>query len=430
MDWVIVGLTVLIILGILLVTGTPIGFALGTTSMLGMLIFLGPSALNAMSNITWGAVNDFIITAVPLFILMSEVIVLSGIGRDLYIAAERWLSGLPGGLAVATVVTSAMFGAVSGTAVGVAAVVGSMAIPEMLKRGYNTNITVGSVSGASGLGVIIPPSLPLILYGVVTETSVGKLFVAGILPGIMLTILFSIYVVFGSWRFNKHREVKTKTFTFREKMTSLIKVLPIVILIIVVIGGIYTGIMTPTESAGMGAVVSMIIAFMYRQLTWKNLWGALVNTAKTSSMLVIILISAMLFSYLLSAVQIPQLLSSWIISLDVNKWVIIAILMIFFIVMGMFLDGTSIILLSVPITFPIITSLGFDPYWFAIMLMITICTATITPPVGLSSYVVKNIVPEVPLGTIFKSAIPYIVINVIALVILAIFPEIVLFLLD
>src|SRR5699024_2979582 len=185
-----------------------------------------------------------------------------------------------------------------------------------------------------------------------------------------------------------------------------------------------------SESAGVGATVSILIALVYRKLTWKKLWEALVNTTKTSAMLIIILISAMLFSYFLSAVQIPQNLSDWVVSLDVNRWIIMGLLMILFIVLGMFLEGASIILLAVPIVFPIIDSLGFDPYWFAIMLMVTICTATITPPVGLSSYVVKNIVPEIPLGTVFKSAIPFIFINIIALIILSLFPNIALFLIE
>lgn len=432
MDWLVIISVVMLILALFLIIGTPISFSLGAASIIGMAIFLKRDTLGAVSDMTWSTVNSFVLTAIPMFILMSEVIVISGIGRDLFITAEKWLSRLPGGLGVSAVASSAVFGAVSGTAVGVVAVVGPMSINEMRERKYTPDLSIGTITGASGLGVIIPPSLVLILYGVITETSIGKLFIAGVLPGIALTVMFSIYVVIKAMINNRKIEhaVPRQTYTLGDKLLSTLRVTPIIILIIAVIGSIYTGVATPTESAGFGVVISMLIALLYGKLSFKNLWTALYNTAKTTSMIMLILINAMLFSYLLSATRIPQDLSQWIGTLDLNRWIIMTLLMLFLILMGMFLDGTSVVVLTVPIIYPVITMLEFDPYWFAIMVMITIAIATITPPVGLSSYVAKSIVPDVPLGTVFMAGVPYITMYVLMLIILSIFPGIALFLIQ
>jgi C4-dicarboxylate transporter, DctM subunit len=429
MSWGIISLVILCILLLLIFTGVPIGFALGATSLFGLILFVGPSSLSSIPNVTWGAVNEFVLTAVPLFLLMSEIITFTGIGKDMFEALQKWTSKIPGGLAISSIIACAIFGAVSGTGVGVAAVVGILAIPEMAKRGYNPLISTGSIAGASALGMVIPPSLPLILYGVVTELSVGDLFIAGVIPGLLLMTLYSVYVFFAARKINRNSNQVVETYTLSEKLKALLNVLPILTLIIVIIGGIYIGIMTPTEAAGVGVFLSLVIAAIYRKLTLKNLWTALINATKMSAMVFIILIGAMLFGYLLGTTQIPQNLSNWIISLDASRWVIFSILMIVFLFLGMFLEVTSIVLITLPIVYPIITGLGFDPIWFAIVLMVNMCAAVVSPPVGLVSYVVKKAAGDsVPLNTVFKGIIPFVIIDLFVIVLLCIFPEIALFL--
>lgn len=409
------------LLGVLFV-GMPVGFALGGITLLALWLFVGSSTLPAIANITWGAVNEFVLTAVPLFLLMSEIISFTGMGKEVYECLEKWLGRLPGGLAIASVMACALFGAVSGTGVGVAAIVGGMAIPEMLRRGYSHELAAGSVAASSALGMVIPPSLPLIVYGVVTELSVGKLFMAGIIPGIMVACIFSLYILAISPKHIK-KDFQAHSYSWKEKFVSLWKVLPILALILVVLGGIYVGFTTPTESAGVGAVGAMIIAAMYRKLNWKNMLTAITNATKTSAMILTILIGAMLFGYLLGILQIPQTVSTWVVGLDVSRWVIFAILMVVYLFLGMFLEVTSIILITIPIVYPIIIALKFDPIWFAIVLMVNMCAAVVTPPVGLCAYVVKNAAPEIPLATVFKSIVPYVVLDFVAILVLILFPQ-------
>ena len=434
MSWGLTALIIVVLLLIFITIGTPVSFALGSTSLLGILVFIGPSALGSISSVAWASTNNFILTAVPLFFLMSEIITRSGVGRDLFDGIQKITQGISGGLAIATVIACALFGAVSGTGVGVAAMVGVIAIPEMLKRGYSTRIAAGSVAGASALGQIIPPSIPLILYAVVTEHSVGDLFIAGIVPGILLATLYAVYIMIATKMENKKelshdRKFDEITVSVLERIKALVQTLPVVTLIAVIIGGIYTGIMTPTEAAGVGVLMSLIIAALYRRLTIQNVWSALTNATKTSSMVLLIIIASTLFGYLLASAQIPQQLSNWVTAIDASRWFVLAILIFVLVILGMFLDGGSIVLIAMPIFYPIITILGFDPIWFAIILMITLCIGVVSPPVGLVSYVVKDLTPEASMPEVFKASVPYIIINLAVIILLSIFPEIVTFLL-
>lgn len=421
MDWALPSLVILAGLIAALLVGVPIAFALGGISLLGIIVFIDPSALSAISNITWGASNEFILTAVPLFLLMSEVILFTGIGADLFSTMEKWFGRLPGGLAVGSVISCAIFGAVSGTGVGVAAIVGGIAVPEMLKRGYKEEMATGSVASASAIGMVIPPSLPFIIYGVVTQTSVGDLFIAGILPGLMLTGFYALYII---WSSRKDKNLNLISYTWKEKFKSLLSVTPVLILIIITIGSIYAGLATPTEAAGVGAFGSLVIAAAYRRLNRQNLKSALAKAARGSSMVLLITMGAMLFGYLLTSLQIPQALSTWVISIGVSRWVVFAILMIAYIFLGMFLEAVSVILITMPIVYPIITALHFDPIWFAVVLIINMCIAVVTPPVGLCTYVVKGVAPQVSISTIVRGTIPFLLLDVAAILLLVFFPQI------
>ena len=419
----ILGFTFLAVLLLLILIGVPVAFSLAGTTLIGLLITGGITSLPVMSNTAWATTSEFVLTAIPLFVLMSEVIAVTGIGRDLFIAVERLLGKIRGGQAIASVVACAIFGAVSGTGVGVAAVIGGVAIPQMLARGYPRHIAAGSAAGASPLGMIIPPSLPLILYGVVTETPIAALFLAGILPGVIITILCCICVSVMVRRSGLSFEPIESGSALKSAKLSL----PIVLLIVLVIGSIYLGIATPTEAAGVGAVGAIVIAAVQGRLTRQRMKIALLASARTSAMLLFVLIGAMLFGYLLGITRMPQELTAITVGLDVSPWVIFILIMLAYFVLGMFLEVTSIILITMPVIFPTVLALGFDPVWFAIVLMVNMSLAVVTPPVGLCLYVVKSCAPGTSLGQVIRGTAPLMAMYVVMLVALCLFPSLVLY---
>jgi C4-dicarboxylate transporter DctM subunit len=345
----------------------------------------------------------------------------TGIGEDMFKTVERWFGRVPGGLAVGTSVSSAIFGAVSGTAIGVAAIVGGVSIPEMRKAGYSNKLACGTVAAASTLGFLSPPSMPMISYGVITETSVGELFIAGIIPGIILCALFCVYIIIASRR----EKITFVQYSWGEKIKSLLNVLPVVALIVVVIGSIYGGFATTTEAAGLGAIGSVIIAALMRRLKGKDLYQALMNACKTCAMVIVIMLNAQVFSYLLVSLRLPMMVSEFILRLGLSKWVIFIIIQAAYIFLGMFFDAGSIFLLTMPILFPIIVAIGFDPVWFCIVCIVNLCIAVITPPVGLVTYVVKGLAPDVTISEILGGAMPFLVIDGAMIVILSVFPQLV-----
>lgn len=427
MNWMIQALTILALLIFFLMLSVPVAFSIGATSVIGILIFLGPKQLAAIANIAWSASNNPTMASIPIFILMAEVLMYTGIGTDLFNSMEKWFGRLPGGLAIGTAVTSTIFGAVSGTAIGVAAIVGGVAIPEMRNKGYDKKIASGVVAATSGLGMLIPPSIPLISYAVITEVSVGELFLAGIVPGILLCILFSVYLIIAS---GKQKDVSFKKYTFGEKLLSLKAVLPVVILIILVIGSIYGGFATCSEAASVGAVGAVVITVCMKRLNWKDFVTALRKSVRTCASIIVIMVAAQLFSYLLTALNLPQMLSRWIVSLGLSKWIVFIIIHLAYIFLGMFFDCGSIFLLTMPVVFPLITSLGFNPVWFAITCVVNFCIAVVTPPVGLAAYVVKGLAPDVSLNEIVAGALPMLLIDVVMIVLLCIFPQIALILIS
>lgn len=418
----ILGFTFLALLLVLIILGVPVAFSLAGTALVGLVVTGGFDALPAMSNTAWATTSEFVLTAIPLFVLMSEIIGATGIGKDLFVAIERMFGRISGGQAIASIIACAVFGAVSGTAVGVAAVIGGVAVPQMLARGYPNHVAAGSVAAASPLGMIIPPSLPLILYGVVTETPIATLFIAGVLPGILITILCCICVGYMT-----HRAKLAEVPQEHGSVLDSIKLsLPIVLLIAVVIGSIYSGFATPTEAAGVGAVGAFLIAAVQGRLTREKVITALLASARTSAMLLIVLVGAMLFGYLLGITRMPQELTAFIVDIEVSRWVIFAMIMLAFFVLGMFLEVTSIILITMPVIFPTVLALGFDPVWFAIVLMINMSFAVVTPPVGLCLYVVKSTSPLLTFNQVIRGTIPIMAMYIVVLVALCFMPWLVL----
>ncbi len=424
MEWYTASVIIFCALLVLIMIGLPVAFSLGAISIVVLLLAGKISLLPAIAHTAWGATNVFVLAAAAGFIMMSEVLSNTPLGKSLFEVAYAWIGRLPGSLMVITVWVSAILGAVSGTGVGVAAITGRIAVPEMQKRGYQNVLATGSVAASSALGMVIPPSLPLIVYGAVTELSVGKLFIAGIIPGIIMSTVYSMYIVA---RVVKNPSLAPRSIadrpTWKQRFVTIPSITPLFGLIVLTIGGIYIGLFTPTEAAAIGAIGALAIALGMRSLTPGNLWAAVRSATITTSMIMMIIVGAMIFGYVLAVLQVPQGLSNWVIELGLNRWVVFILMHIVFLILGMFLEVTSIILITIPIFYPVSVALGFEPYWFAITVLINMCAAVVSPPMGLCVYVVKGICQDVPIGSIFRGVIPYIFLAMAVILVLAIFPD-------
>lgn len=409
----------------LLLLGVPVAFALGMVSVVALYLTQGLGGLSAVSDIAWGTTSEFLLVAIPLFILMSELISVSGVGKDLFSGVERWTGWLPGGVAMSAIVASAIFGAVSGTAVGVAAVIAGVAIPEMLRRNYSPEMASGAVAAASGLGMVIPPSLPIIIYGVVTETSVTTLFAKAVVPGIFVTALCCLYVLVQTLRESKKGRVLASGGEDISLGRSLMLAGPTMLLIVLVLGSIYKGIATPTEAAAVGVFGALGLVVYKGALSVKVLLTTLDRTVKTSVMLLSILFTAMLFSYMLSSLEIPQALAEKVIDAELSGWMFFFVVMVLLFFLGMFLDVVSVILIAVPIVFPTLQAYGFDPVWFGVVLMVNMCFAVVTPPVGLCLYVVRDSVKGLTLGQVVRGTTPFLFLFAFAILAMSVFPAIV-----
>ena len=411
-------------LGTLLLLGLPVAFTLAFLSVAGMYFFNGGTfAFMQVPIIAYKALDDFSLTALPMYVLMSQILLVSGVGKDLYEMASRWFRHLPGGLAIATLFCCAIFAAISGSSVATAITIGSIALPEMVRRGYNKRHVLGLLAAGGTLGILIPPSVPMIIYGSVTGESIGKLFIAGIVPGLILTISFMIFASYQT------RHIKETAATWKERMDSTRTAIWGLLLPVVVIGGIYTGIFTPTEAAAIGVVFSFAIsAFVYRNLNWVNFKEMIISTVKTNAMILFIIVGAMLLGYIMTILQIPQTITTFATEQDISPWIIFIMINVVLLILGMFLETISILVITLPILYPIIIALGFDPIWFAIIMVINMELALISPPVGLNLFVLKGIDRTNTIDEIVKGVIPYAIIMLLLMVLLSIFPEIATFL--
>lgn len=402
----------------LMLVGVPVAFTLAVLAAIGMYWFNGGAlGLSQVPIIAYKALDDFTMSALPMYVLMSQILLFSGVGKELYEMASRWLRHLPGGLALATLVCCGIFAAISGSSVATAVTIGMVAIPEMTARGYDKKAVLGLLAAGGTLGILIPPSVPMIIYGSVTGESVGKLFIAGVLPGILLLLIFMGYA---SW---KMRHIKEAPATWAERWQGTRKAIWGLMMPVLIIGGIYSGIFTPTEAAAAGVVFSALVAgLVYRSLSWDNIKKILLSTVATNAMILFIIVGAMLFGFILTSLQIPQAMTEMATSLPVSKWVVFILINILLLVLGCFLETVSILVITLPILYLIITALGFDPIWFAIIMVVNMELALITPPVGLNLFVLKGVDPSSPISTIVRGAAPYAVIMVLFIVLLAVFP--------
>ena len=404
----------------LLVIGMPVAFTLSVAGILGIIQFVDLSFLSQVPVIAYKTLDSYVLTSVPLYILMSQIMLTGRVGRGLFELGSKWMGHLPGGLGIATIFACAIFAAISGSSVATAVTIGAMAIPEMLKRGYDRKLVVGSVAAGGTLGILIPPSIPMILYGTITDESVGKLFMSGVVPGALLTVLFICYIVFASW--DKPREPRS---SHAEKMKSLRENIWGLFLPVIIIGGIYTGIFTPTEAAAVGTVYALAITFfVYRSVTIQDMPAILRATIKTSCMIFSIMIGAMLFGYILTILQVPQALMRLVTEGDLNRWIVMLGINIMLLILGCVLETVSIILITLPMLYPIIKALGFDPIWFNVVLLINMELALITPPVGMNLFVIKGISEDSSIQDIIAGAAPFAAIMVFEILLLCFVPEI------
>lgn len=418
----IISIILIVVLVILLGLGTPISFCVGFLGVVGILTYLDAATLYQIAEIAADSGTNLFMLTLPLFIFMAEVVSFSGVGDDLYTAAHNWLSWLPGGLAISSIATCTGFAAISGSSPATAATVGLVSIPEMIKRGYNRKLAVGSIAVGGTLGILIPPSITMIIYGVITEVSIGKLFVAGIIPGIILSFILSVAIALAV-KVKPDLAPRIQAVSWGERVSSLKHVWAFVVLALSIMGSIYAGIATPTESAAIGATLSLVIALLYRRLTVKSIHGALLRTVAVTAMIMFLVIGGSVFAFLLSTLTIPQYVTESITGMNVSRWSIMIMINFILLIMGCLLDPMAIMVIVLPIIFPIVTQLGFDPVWFGIVVTINVEMGMITPPVGLNLFILKGAVPGIDMKDIVGGSLPFLLLLLLGLVIIMVFPS-------
>jgi tripartite ATP-independent transporter DctM subunit len=422
---------------VVMFSGMPIAFALGFVAILFMALFMPTASLDTVTQNVYEEMSSITLLSIPLFILKGAAIGRSNAGRDLYLAMHAWMQRIPGGLGIANVFTCALFAAMAGSSPATCSAIGSAGIPEMRRRGYSPGFAAGIIAAGGTLGILLPPSITMILYAVAAEVSLGRLFLAGIGPGLLLVALFALYAM---WQFRREFAVATaayardgthsayleqKTYTFHEKVEMLPRVLPFVVLLIGVMAALYGGYATPSETAGLGAVLALaLVAVVYGAWRVSDLRPIFASTLSESTMLMVIIGMSLLYSYVMSYLHISQSSAEWIVSLHLSKWVLLAAVVVLVMVLGFFLPPVSIILMTAPIILPPLKAEGFDLIWFGIIMSVTMEMGLIHPPVGLNIFVINKIAPDIKLGDIVWGTLPFVFLMMAALVILSVFPEI------
>ena len=428
MDPITIGTLTFVILFFMLILTVPIGFAMGICGLAGMsmIIGFGPS-LSLFGTTVYETTVTYDLSIVPLFVLMGAVAARSGLSQELYGAFNAWFGAFRGGLALATVGACGAFAAICGSSVATAATMSKVALPEMKRYNYDESLATGSVAAGGIIGILIPPSVVLVLYGVLTETSIGDLFIAGFLPGVLTIVGFMLVVVVMT-RIYPTIGPAGEQATLAEKFAALGRTWAIILLFALVIGGIYFGVFTPTEAAGIGAFGAFVISALRGRLTFTNIREALMETVTTTAMIFTILIGALTLNNLMVFSGIAGALSGFVSGLDMHPMAVMAFILLIYLVMGCFLDALAMILLTVPIFFPIITNLGFDPIWFGIIVVMVVELGLITPPIGMNVFVIKGMAPDIRLSSIYKGVIPFVIAQLVLIVLVFFIPDIALWL--
>jgi tripartite ATP-independent transporter DctM subunit len=422
---------------VVMFSGMPIAFALGVVATSFMYFFMPASSLDTITQNVYEEMASITLLSIPLFILKGAAIGKSPAGKDLYSAIHTWLHKVPGGLGIANVFACALFAAMAGSSPATCSAIGSAGIPEMRKRGYSPGFAAGIIAAGGTLGILLPPSITMILYAVAAEQSLGRLFLAGIGPGLLLVLLFASYAV---WRARKEYALaktiyegggvksaylEAEHFTLREKVEMLPRVLPFVVLLIGVMVALYGGYATPSETAGLGALLAMVlIAVVYQVWRPRDLAPILTSTIKESTMLLLIIGMSLLYSYVMSYLHISQSAAQWVVDMHLSRWLLLAVILLMVIVFGFFLPPVSIILMTAPIILPPLKAAGFDLIWFGIVMTVVMEMGLIHPPVGLNIFVIKNIAPDIPLKDVIWGVMPFVALMFVAVLLLCLFPGI------
>jgi C4-dicarboxylate transporter DctM subunit len=413
------------LLVVLLLSGLWIAFGLGLAGIVLLLLAGGPANLAPLGSIAWNTVESFVLTSVPLFILMGEVILRAGLSDGFYRSMGLWFQGLRGGLLQSNIVACAIFAAVSGSSVATAAAIGTVAIPEMVNRGYERRILFGSLAAGGTLGILIPPSIPMIIYAALVEQSVERLFIAGIVPGIVMSLIFMAYI----WGHVALRPglvpANEMRATWGERLRGAAGVAPMAALILLVLGSIWLGYATPTEAAAIGASAAIGLSALARRLTWRIFVDSVSGTVRTTCMVLFIIVGAQILSYALVRTGASRALTAWVVGLGLSRWLLFAIIILLYIFLGCIIDGVSMMVLTLPILYPIVVAAGFDPIWFGIVLVIMIELGGITPPVGLNMFVIQGLSGGRPMSEIVWGSLPFGVLMLVVLVLISIFPGLV-----
>ncbi len=428
MSETLIGVVGIVALFACLIARLPVGMALLVVGFGGIWAISGQrAAIATMSSETYSSITAYGLSIIPLFVLMGNIAGAAGYSQRLYAAANAWIGTLRGGLASATVVGCAAFAAVSGSSVATAVTIGRVALPQMKHFGYASGLSTGAVAAGGTLGILIPPSTGFVLYAVLTEESIGKLFIAGILPGILLSLLF-IATIFIVTTLHPESGPAGPGTSMREKLIASWRALPLILVIFVSIGGIYLGVFTPVEAAGVGAALVLVLALASRLLNLSQLPQILLDTVTMTAMLYLIIIGAHVFGPFLALTHIPETLALSLQDLGLGRYGTLFLILLGYIILGMFFDGLAMLVVTLPVVYPIITGLGFDPIWFGVIAVIVIEMGLITPPVGINVFVVKGVADGVPMATIFRGVLPFWCAMAVCLLLLVLFPQIALFL--
>jgi tripartite ATP-independent transporter DctM subunit len=419
--------TALTILLILIGLSIPVGAALGVLGIALDHMYSMLPLSRAMGELAWTTNTEFLLVAIPLFILLGELLLRAGFAERMYSALSLWLSWLPGGLMHANIGASALFSATSGSSVATAATVGTVAIPQIAKRGYNESLFLGSIAAGGTLGILIPPSINLVIYGVLTNSSVPKLYLAGILPGLLLAILFMATIVVAcvykpAWGGERIRS------SWSDRIKSLVHLVPPMAIFLLVVGSIYAGVATPTEAAALGVFGALVLAASYKRLSFVMVREALENTMKSSAMIMLIVVGASFLNFVMSATGLTSALTNAITGLGFSPFVMLLLLVVFYLVLGCFMETLSMMITTIPIVAPVMIALGFDPIWLGIAIIVLVEAALITPPVGLNLFVVQSLRTSGSMTPVIVGALPFVMAMMLLLVLLAIFPSLALWL--
>jgi len=429
MSPIVVGILGIVILIFLIFSRMHIGISMALVGFLGFACIVGlDPALGLLKTVPYSTLSSQNLSVIPLFILMGAFAFSAGISEDLYRTVHKWLGHFRGGLAMATVAACACFAAISGSSLATAATLGKVAMPEMRKYNYDPALATGSIAAGGSIGILIPPSVILIIYGIITEQSIGKLFLAGVIPGILEAVFYIITIMIIT-HINPLLGPPGPRATMNERILSLAKIWEVVLLFVVVIGGIYIGVFTPTEAAAVGAFGTFCFTVLRKKMTWETFTSSLLQTTKTTGMLFMVVMGAMILGYFFSVSRLPFELATWVGGLDVNRYVVLLMILVTVGLLGCLMDSMAIVLLTVPVFYPMIQHLGFNPIWFGILVVRVTEMGLITPPVGLNVYIIHGITGE-RMGTIFRGVIPFIIADICEIILLLAIPEITLFLPD